>query len=40
MMSPPASENRRNFTAAYWRRTPPNSPMRKYTGMSIASKKT
>ena len=26
--------------AAYWRRGPPKSPMRKYTGMSMASKKT
>jgi hypothetical protein len=29
-----------NFIAAYWRRGPPNRPMRKYTGMSMASKKT
>ena len=27
-----------NFIAAYWRRGPPNRPMRKYTGMSMASK--
>ena len=29
-----------NFTAAYSRRFPPQIPMRKYIGMSIASQKT
>ena len=38
--SPPASEYRKNFIAAYWRRGPPKLPMMKYIGTSIASKNT
>ena len=40
MMSPPKRLYSRNFTAAFERFSPPNPPMRKYIGMSIASKKT
>ena len=38
--SPPTSEYRKNFIAAYCRRGPPKLPMMKYIGTSIASKKT
>jgi len=38
-MRPPASENSRNFTAALARFGPPQPAMRKYIGMSVASKK-
>ena len=40
MMSPPNRLYSRNFTAAFERPAPPNPPMRKYIGMSIASKNT
>jgi hypothetical protein len=40
MISPPSSEYRKNFTAAYCRRGPPKRPIRKYIGISMASKKT
>ncbi len=34
---PPSSEYRKNFVAAYARRTPPNAPIRKYIGISMTS---
>src|SRR5882757_3022995 len=40
MSSPPTSEYRKNFIAAYERRGPPKLPMMKYIGTSIASKNT
>ena len=40
MISPPNRLYSRNFTAAFDRCSPPNPPMRKYIGMSMASKKT
>ena len=40
MSRPPKREYRKNFIAAYCRRGPPNRPMMKYIGMSMASKKT
>ena len=40
MIRPPNREYRKNFTAAYCRRGPPKRPMRKYIGISMASKNT
>src|SRR5918998_1790627 len=40
MISPPSSEYRKNFTAAYWRFGPPKRPIMKYIGTSMASKNT
>ena len=40
MNSPPTSEYRKNFTAAYCLRAPPYEPMRKYIGTSMTSKNT
>ena len=40
MNRPPTSEYRKNLTAAYWRRAPPNEPMMKYIGISMISKNT
>ena len=40
MIRPPSSEYRKNFTAAYCRRGPPKRPIRKYIGISMASKNT
>ncbi len=40
MINPPNRLYSRNFTAALDRFSPPNPPMRKYIGMSMASKKT
>ena len=37
---PPSSEYRKNFVAAYARRTPPNAPIRKYIGISMTSNMT
>jgi hypothetical protein len=40
MNRPPTSEYRKNLTAAYCRRAPPNEPMMKYIGTSMTSKNT
>ena len=40
MIRPPNRLYSRNFTAARDRPTPPNPPIRKYIGISIASKNT